>query len=118
MGDRVRIKADLIRLLRLRRGWTATDLMKQCGLAQETRTIISRGGPIAAAPRLAACPLRLATPLHLAVHTHSNSCVRNSLHHQRLQRIQSVCTNRVFHGVTCFTARSCGSILAWSFFDR
>lgn len=46
MGDSVLIKGDMVRALRLRKGWTSSDLAKACGFAQITRTRINRGGPL------------------------------------------------------------------------
>lgn len=46
MGDLVNVKADLIRELRIRRGWTASDLGRECGFSQGTRTRLGQGGPV------------------------------------------------------------------------
>jgi transcriptional regulator with XRE-family HTH domain len=46
MGDRLLINADLVRALRISKGWTATELAKQCGFAPITRTRIAKGGPL------------------------------------------------------------------------
>jgi transcriptional regulator with XRE-family HTH domain len=46
MGDRLLINADLVRDLRIRKGWTASELATKCGFAPVTRTRIGKGGPV------------------------------------------------------------------------
>jgi transcriptional regulator with XRE-family HTH domain len=46
MGDRILLRGDLIDKLRLYQGLTRTELARKCGFSQQTRTRISKGGPV------------------------------------------------------------------------
>jgi transcriptional regulator with XRE-family HTH domain len=46
MDDKILLNTPLIDRLRIERAMTRTDLARCCGFSQETRTQVSKGGPV------------------------------------------------------------------------